>query len=437
MPDNFARSLPTMNRRAALGSAMAVAGAGALARPTLAATPAGDTIAQQALDEAYWAHVAAQYDVTRQVIQLENGNWGMMARPVLDAYKAQVERVNRENSYYARRGMGADLQGVHETVAGFLRVDPDEILFTRNATEALKALIGGYNRIGPGQTALFADLDYDSMQTSLVSAMARRGAKVTKIALPEPASHDAVIAAYRQAFDADPTIRLVLLTHISHRTGLMIPVREIVGMARERGIDAVVDAAHSLGQADFTLPDLGADFVGINLHKWIGAPLGAGVIYIRRNRLGTIDRDIAEDPTDPDRIDTRVHTGTVDFAALLTVPDALAFQANIGAPLRAARLRALRDRWVARARKLDSVQVMTPDDARMHAGITSFRLRGTASVEGNKALAKTLLERFGIFTVHRTDLASGACIRVTPALFNSLADVDALAAALETLDREA
>ncbi len=392
---------------------------------------------QQVLDEAYWAQVASHYDVTREIIQLENGNWGMMARPVLDAYKVHIDRVNRDNSYYARRGMGADLEKSRDAVADFLKVDPDEILFTRNATEALKALIGNYNRIKPGETALYADLDYDSMQESLVSSMAKRGAKVTKIALPEPASHDNVLAAYREAFDADPTIRLVLLTHISHRTGLMIPVREIVAMARERGIDAIVDAAHSLGQANFTLPDLDADFVGINLHKWIGAPLGVGIMYIRRSRLPAIDHDIAEAPRNPDSIETRLHTGTVDFATQLTVPQALAFQASIGGPLREARLRALRDRWVARARKLASMEVMTPDDPRMHVGITSFRVRGKTSVEDNKALAATLLKRFGIFSVHRTDLASGACVRITPALFNSFADVDSLATALETLDREA
>ncbi|WP_415178429.1 aminotransferase class V-fold PLP-dependent enzyme [Parasphingorhabdus sp.] len=422
-----------MNRRTVLQGA--VAGAAMLPTATLRAAPASAPIkgAGQASDEAYWAQIAAQYDVTDAVIQLENGNWGMMSRPVLAAYQQCVARVNRESSYYARRGMGADLGAAHARLASFLGVEREEIVLTRNATEALKALIGGYNRIKPGQAALYADLDYDSMQASLEASMARRGARTIKIALPEPATYQNVIDAYAQAFETHPDIKLVLLTHISHRTGLKIPVREISALAQERGIDIIVDAAHSLGQVELDIAGLGADFVGINLHKWMGAPLGVGAAYIRKGRVSAIDPDIADEVPGSGSIRSRVHTGTVDFAATLTLPAALDFQATIGAAAKTARLQALRDRWVGQLRDLPGIEVLTPDDPRMHGGITSFRLSGRTSEAENKALAATLLDRFGIFTVHRTGLASGACVRATPALFNSMADVDALAAALKQI----
>lgn len=399
----------------------------------LAASAGAAAHLSRAHDEAYWAGIAAQYDVTQDVVQLENGNWGMMPRPVLDAYQRHVARVNRDSSFYARRGMGADLREVRQRVADFLAVDVEEIVFTRNATEALKGLIGGYNRIGPGEAALYADVDYGSMQAALVAAMERRGARTVRIALPEPASHDGVIAAYADALDRDPAIRLILLTHISHRNGLMIPVRRIAEMARARGVDVIVDAAHSLGQVDFTLPDLGADFVGLNLHKWIGAPLGVGAAYIRKDRIAAIDPDLADEDKTSGAITSRVHTGTIDYAALLTVPEALSFQDRIGSPLRQARLRALRDGWVEGVRGNANIQVLTPDDYRMHGGITSFRFAGRTSVADNAAIAVRLLDDFGIFTVHRPGLAGGACVRVTPALFNSMDDVRALATALNQM----
>src|SRR5204863_3427214 len=112
--------------------------------------------------------------------------------------------------------------------------------------------------------------------------------KVTKIALPEPATRQSLVDTYRAAFDANPAIRMVLLTHLSHRTGLVVPVAEIATLARARGIDALVDAAHSVGQLDFRLPDLKADFIGINPHKWNGAALCAGAIFVRRDRIGAI-----------------------------------------------------------------------------------------------------------------------------------------------------
>lgn len=418
----------TINRRTLMTGAVAIAAA-PLA-PALAAAEHGFDPAAAADDEAYWARIAAQYDVTDAVIQLENGNWGMMARPVLEHYQQQVARVNRDTSFYARRGMGRDLMAAQHRLAAELGVDANEIVFTRNATEALKALIGGYNRIGQGSAVLYADLDYDSMQVSLVNAARLRGARVVKIDLPEPATHEAVLAAYEAAFAANPDLKLVLLTHISHRTGLMLPVRAIADMARARGIDAILDAAHSLGQVDYRLRDLGADFVGFNLHKWIGAPLGVGAMYIRNGRLGAIDVDIAEDASGAGSIRSRVHTGTVDMAALLTLPAALDFQAAIGSGAREGRLRALRNRWVNQVRRHPDIAVLTPDDARMHGAITSFRVRGCLTDADNRAVAQGLLDRHGIFTVQRGGVARGSCVRVTPALCNTMADVDALAKAL-------
>src|SRR4029079_16615720 len=126
-------------------------------------------------------------------------------------------------------------------------------------------LILQYNRLKPGDAVLYADLDYDSMQASMESLARLRGVRVIQIALHEPATRQSLIDTYRAAFDTHPAIRMVLLTHLSHRTGLVLPIAEIVGMARERGIDALVDAAHSVGQLDFHLPDLKADFIGMNL----------------------------------------------------------------------------------------------------------------------------------------------------------------------------
>ncbi len=407
-----------MDRRTLLGAA-----AIPFAAAPIGAATAGDD----------WERISREYDVTHEVIQLEHGNWGMMARPVLAAYRAHVERVNRDTSYYARQTMVGDLEASRAALAQAMGVAVDEISFTRNATEAMRALILQYNRLNPGDAVLYADLDYDSMQACMDSLAKIRGVRVIKIALPEPATRQLLVDTYKAAFAANPAIRMVLLTHLSHRTGLVLPIAEIATAARERGIDAIVDAAHSVGQLDFHLPDLKADFIGINVHKWIGAPLGVGAIYIRRDRIGAVDVDPSAEAPSPTDIVSRAHTGTPDYAAQLTVPTALAFQAAIGAAPRAARLRALRDRWVRPLLDLSQVQVLTPEDPNLHGAITSFRLRGRTSHEDNVALAKALLDRHRIFTVHRDGLASGSCVRVTPALATRMSDCDALVAAVRSL----
>jgi selenocysteine lyase/cysteine desulfurase len=239
------------------------------------------------------------------------------------------------------------------------------------------------------------------------------------------------LAAYTRVLET-PRARLLLLTHLSNKTGLIIPVSEIVALARARNVDVVVDAAHSFGQCDLKLADLGADFVGLNLHKWLGAPVGAGLMYIRENRLGDIAPMLGDDGP-ADRIDSRIHTGTANFATFLTVPAALDFHESVGAPHKAARLRYLRDRWVKAVRGTPGIDILTPDEAGSVAAITSLRLLGRIGKAENQALVSELLDRYGIFTVWRTGVARGDCVRVTPALYNTPADVDHLTQALKEM----
>jgi len=384
-------------------------------------------------DESYWRGIAALYDRPEGVVQLENGNWGAMARPVLEAYLRHQTMVNRQTSLYARGGYAADLAAIRVRLAAVLGVGADEIAFTRNATEALQALIGGYNRLRAGDAVLYADLDYPAMQSAMDWLRARRGVDVVRIAIPEPATHQGLIDAYAGALEANPRVRLILLTHLGHRTGLVLPVAEIVSLARARRVDTIVDAAHSWGQLDFKLPSLGASFIGLNLHKWIGAPLGVGALYIARDRLADIDPFMAGSEAATGGVDARVHTGTANFAAYLTVAQALDFHARVGPAAKEARLRYLRDRWAEPLRSAGSLEILTPPDPRLHAGITSFRLRGRTSANANAALARELLDRFGIHTVHRTGVAAGACVRVTPALFTLEPDIDRLIAAVRAI----
>ncbi|MEQ8179053.1 MAG: aminotransferase class V-fold PLP-dependent enzyme [Amphiplicatus sp.] len=422
-----------MISRRGLISGVAGVSAACVAVKSLAEAKPSGALSARADDEAGWAAVAAEYDVAPEIINLENGNWGLMARPVLAAYQAHTERVNRENSFYARRGFGEDFRRIRTRVALALGVGEDEIAFTRGATEALQNLIGGYRGLKPGDKVMIADLDYDSIQSAMEAKAAREGAELVRLSIPEPADHDGLIDFYLAALEKHPQTKLLLLTHISHRTGLCIPVRAIAEAVRVRGVDVVVDAAHSWGQLDFKAPDLGADFVGFNLHKWIGAPIGVGVLYIKRDRLDRIEPNISASEWERGRIEGRVHTGTSNFAAMLAVDDALDFHERVGSAAKEARLEYLRNRWVSQVKSLDSIEILTAEDSRLHAGITSFRMRGMTSIEDNVAIVEELLDKHRIFTVHRTGVAAGACVRVTPSLYNSASDVDALAVALKAM----
>lgn len=394
--------------------------------------PVGDP-SETAKDEAYWRKVAARYRILDAPVNLEAGYFGMMAAPVLAAYHQAIDQVNRASSYFARREYPKLFVAARDQVASALGAGPGEIALTRGATEALQALIGQYNGVKAGDTVLYADLDYNAMQWAMNALAQRTGATVGRLDIPEPATFDNVIAAYTAALDANPRTRLLLLTHCNNKTGLIIPVKEISALAHARGVDVVVDAAHSFGQVPLSLADLGADFVGINLHKWIGAPVGAGALYIRADKLDRIDRAHGDESFPLTNIGSRIHTGTTHFATVMTIPAALDFQASIGIEHKSARLRFLRDRWAVPARAIPGVDVLTPDDPRMVGALTAFRLKGRGDRESNQVLTRALLDEFGIFTFARTGIAKGDCVRVTPALYSTPADADRLVRALQLL----
>ncbi len=414
-------------------SASADASATPIAKPSVSPS-------ELAEDEAFWRTVAINFDVTDKITNLENGYWGIMSTPVLQEYQRLTTWVNRENTNFARWNLGETYMGLRKQVAEFLNVGTDELALTRGATEALQALIGSYNRLSPGDTVLYADLDYSEMKTAMRWLADRRSVVPVKVNFPEPTkdkplTEEDILSFYERSFDANPRTRLLLLTHLNNWTGLIIPVAKITAMAKSRDIDVILDAAHSVGQVDFDIKQLGCDFVGVNLHKWVGAPLGCGVIYINKDRVGDIDTYMAKTPGSY-KVTARIDTGTVNMAAHMAIPKTLEFHNQISTTNKEARLRYLRSLWVEKARSMKGLTVLTPDDPTMVAGLTSFRLDGVTTTKANNALMKRLATEFGVLTTRRTGPAAGDCIRVTPSFYNSPDDMHKLVDALVKITSE-
>ncbi|WP_312511613.1 aminotransferase class V-fold PLP-dependent enzyme [Massilia sp.] len=383
-----------------------------------------------------WNGLGPSYDIATDIVNLENAYYGIMSRPVAEDFKRNIDYLNLHNSRFLRREFDREgIEAIRAQLAQHAGVGVKEIALTRGATESLQNLIANYRPLAAGEGVMYGNLDYDTMIDAMDDLARRRGAGVARVTIPEPASRQNVIDTYERALTQHPRTRLLLLTHVSHRTGLAIPVAEIVRLARARNVDVIVDIAQSWGQLDFRIPDLGADFVGANLHKWVGAPLGLGFLYIKESRLADIDVQLGNTIHPANDIRARVNAGTVNVAATMTIPASLAFHARVPLAERAARLRALREHWVGQVLALPQVQVLTPQDPAMYGAVTSFRLRGRTGFDENVALARTLADDFGIFTVARSGPAGGACIRVTPSYYTTHADLDKLVAAIHKLAR--
>lgn len=393
--------------------------------------PSGTPADKLAQDEQYWRTIATYYDATKGIVNLEHGYWGKMARPVQDYYIAATRMVNAQNSYYARKDYKKDQQESIRRVATALGVKEDEIVLTRNATEAIHNLIRQYQGLEPGDTVLFGDVDYPSFKVTMKWLEQAHNIKAIQLDLPKRASQQELLAHYKKAFDDNPRLKLILLTHVSNQHGMIFPVREITEEARHRGIDVICDSAQSWGLIDFKMSDINVDWAGFNLHKWIGSPLGVGALYMRRGTLKKIAPYPGE--TDPENTNAsvRVHTATSNFAAMLSIPVALDFHQAIGGENKEARLNYLRNLWVSEAEQMPHLEVLGGKDEASRTGMASLRFKGSTSVEDATLLQQKLEKDYGIFTVIRKGLSSGACVRVTPQIFNSPDQIGQLVEALK------
>ncbi|KPA93131.1 selenocysteine lyase [Pseudomonas asplenii] len=385
-----------------------------------------------ARDEHFWQAVARRYDVEPGPINLENGYFGRMTRRVVEEYQRNIDFINRSNSVHVRQHF--DRTGgaaIRAELAELMGVSEQAITFSQNATDSLQVLIRNYNRLQPGDQVLYSDLEYETVKGALNWLERHRGVQVVRIGHTHPASYDSLLASYREAFARYPRLKLMALTHVTHRTGLVMPVKAIVDAATEHGVDVILDGAHALGQLDFDLQELGVAFAGFNLQKWIGAPLSLGVLYIAPERLGDIDPDMGETHFPITDVRSRTPHSTANIPALMTLPTVLAEHWEIGgAAAKGARLAYLRDLWVSEARQLPGIEVLTPDDPRLYGAITSLRFTRQAN---QQVMVERLLKEYNLFTVMRSGSACGPCIRITPGFTTSPQEMGQLIRALAEL----
>jgi len=377
-------------------------------------------------DERFWATIRRHYRLTDQYINLENGYYSMQAEPVLEAFIGHVRALNLEASHYMRTRMPDDKLAVRTRLAGLAGCGPDELIITRNTTESLDTVIAGFDWQA-GDEAVMAEQDYGAMRDMFGLQAKRHGIVPKTVSLPmDPASDDEIVRLYEGALT--PKTRLLMISQLVNITGQILPVAAICDMAHRHGVPVMVDGAHAFGHLDFTIPDLHCDYYGASLHKWLGAPLGAGILYVRKDRIPGLWPIYADLGMADDDIRKLNHTGTHPCHTDLGINEAIDFHQMIGIQRKEARLRFLQRHWTDQVRGHPGITLNTPTDPRRSCAIANVGVAGIAPV----ALSQMLLERFHIYTV-AIDGSGVHGARVTPHLFITPAELDHLVRALETL----
>jgi selenocysteine lyase/cysteine desulfurase len=392
------------------------------------ATTAVDRLAE---DEAFWAAIRAQYRLKPDYINLESGYYSMQATPVLEAFVRKVREVNFEASYYLRTAQVPDKAAARNELAALAGCSPAELCITRNTTESIATVVNGYDW-KPGDEAVQAEQDYGHMLAQFRLIGRRYGMLNRLVSVPpHPRTDDEVVQVYAKVIT--PRTRLLMVSHMINITGHILPVRKIADMAHARGVDVLVDGAHAFAQFDYRIPDTGADYYAASLHKWLGCPLGAGILYVRKDRIPGLWPIYGDwRMTDAADIMKLNHTGTHPVHTDLTIEHAIAFHESIGIQRKEARLRYLQTYWTSKVRGLPNVILNTPSDSARACAIANVGIKGIAPAD----LAKTLLDKYRIWTNAIDSPAIGVQgVRITPHVFIQPAELDVLVKALSELAR--
>jgi selenocysteine lyase/cysteine desulfurase len=339
--------------------------------------------------------------------------------------KRHLDYSNEAPVYTMWQVLEPQREGVRQRLAGSFHCDSEEIALTRNASEGLQICQFGFD-LKPGDEVLTTTQDYPRMITTFRQRERREGIVLKQFKIPVPAENvDVIVSLFEQ--NITPRTRLILMSHMINLTGQILPVKEVVAMARARGIPVIVDGAHSFAHFDFTLDDLECDYFSTSLHKWLLAPHGTGMLFVRRDKIASLWPLTAAPDTMDDDIRKYEEIGTHPAANYLAIADALTFHEGIGAARKEARLRYLRDYWANRLLENDRFVLHTSLKPEFSCCLTNVEIDGVDPT----ALAAYLWDRHRIIVtpiIH--DEFQG--LRVTPNVYTTLNELDRFCDAMET-----
>jgi selenocysteine lyase/cysteine desulfurase len=418
-----------MQRRSFLSSAATVLAAfqnDSVARAQSAgAAVSGRPAEVVAQDEDFWFNVRHAFTVDRNIVNLNNGGVSPSPKVVMDTEIRYLELENMNPTYYMWRILDPGLETVRRRLARSFGCDPEEIAITRNASEALEIVQFGLD-LKAGDEVVTTNQDYPRMIAAWLQRERRDGIVLKQITFPvPPPSLDYLTKRIEESLT--PKTKVIHICHMTNRTGQIFPVKEICRMGRSRGIEVIVDGAHAYAQFPFRHQDLECDYYGTSLHKWLLAPIGTGMLYMRKSKIPKIWPMMAADNSLHEDIRKFEQIGTHPASQRNAITEALDFHESIGVERKAERFRYLRRRWSDRLRDLPGVKILNSEDPAQSCGI------GFLSVDGFEAgkLVGYLWEKHRIWTTPVVTPGEYQGLRITPNVYTTLEEIDTFADVME------
>jgi isopenicillin-N epimerase len=377
-----------------------------------------------AADEDYWAEVRNAFTVDRNIINLNNGYCSPAPRVVQEAMRRYLEYSDMGPWHTMINVLERQAEVVRRRIAQTAGCDPEEIAITRNASESLENAQYGID-LQRGDEVLTTNQDYPRMLSTFRQRERREGIVLKTISFPvPPPSMDDLYRRFEQA--VTPKTKVILLCHITNRTGQIFPVKRICQMAHARNIPVIVDGAHAFNHFPFKISDLDCDYYGVSLHKWTCAPVGTGFLYVRKSRIASTWSMMASGENQVNDIRKFEEIGTHPAANHDAISEALIFNENIGIDRKAARLRYLRDRWAHRLAQNPKCKTLHSEDPAQSCGIGFLSFKGADA----QKIHDVLWTKYNILTAY-VPHEEFTGLRITPHIYSTLSDIDYFADVVE------
>jgi selenocysteine lyase/cysteine desulfurase len=374
-----------------------------------------------ARDEDYWFEIRRAFTIDPNEINLNSGSVSPAPRVVQEAVEHYQTITNMSPSLWVDEMMGPHRELVRKRLAGLAGADAEEVAITRNTSESLQIVQLGMH-LEAGDEILLTTQDYPRMITTWRQRERRDGVVLKTFPVPSPPDDPMeLVELYRRQITS--RTRVIHMSHVTFTAGQIFPVKEICALARERGIRTVVDGAHSFAHFPFSVHDLGCDFFGTSLHKWLTAPVGTGMLYVRRELIPEIWALTPAPASMDDNIRKFEQIGTFPLAIPNSIGEALTFHDSIGSERKAERLRFLRRRWMNAVQDVPRVRYYTANEDRQAGALATMGIDGLGAAD----LTQMLQDRYSIHVRPRFVEGEWEGIRVTPNVFSTLAEVDTFA----------
>ncbi|MFN5640888.1 MAG: aminotransferase class V-fold PLP-dependent enzyme [Sphingobacteriales bacterium] len=374
-------------------------------------------------DEDFWGWIREAYTMSPNIINFNNGGVAPQPKVVQDAHIRYYQYCNEAPTYYMWQILDQGREPLRQKLAEVAGCDAEEIAINRNSTEGLNSVIFGLN-LNKGDEVVLSKMDYPNMINAWKQREKRDGIKLIWLDLQMPMLHDDdIVKAYTSAFTSKT--KVVHVTHLVNWTGQILPIKKIADEAHKKGIEVIGDGAHTFAHFEFKIPDLGCDYFATSLHKWLSAPFGSGLLYIKKEKIKNVWALLSNNEPDGPDIRKFESLGTRSFASEMAIGTAVDFYQVIGAKRKEDRLRFLKDHWVNKVKDLPKIHFYQPNTKHQSCAIANVGVLGKKPEE----VSGELFSKHKIHTV-AINWENVHGVRVTPNVYSTTKELDKLASAL-------